>query len=222
MTTATQKPYEPELGQMAFGNPSGEFELGKLEGYTAEQLRYLTKLIHNSRQAEAVQGFIGGEFGYGANFRNQTFEMLPYYWGDCTCGYEDEEEGWSETHKHDPNCFSGRMKAFREELERQRYKTYSKKWVRRVDQWALENGWEHGFEGSGVHCDCPRQQELEQFAGENSHAPQCPAILPNFRCGDLEIRWYKYIGRGMSVNRQVTREELQGVFRRCEESLRAV
>lgn len=45
------------------------------------------------------------------------------------------------------------------------------------------------------------------------------AEMPNFKCGDIEIRWYKYLGRGMSVNRQVTKEELTEAFQKCRDSL---
>lgn len=42
----------------------------------------------------------------------------------------------------------------------------------------------------------------------------CKACLPNFRVGDIEIRWYKHPGRGMSVNRPVTRAEMERAFDR--------
>ena len=28
---------------------------------------------------------------YGVEFENETFSVFPYYWGDCTCGFDDIE-----------------------------------------------------------------------------------------------------------------------------------
>ena len=51
------------------------------------------------------------------------------------------------------------------------------------------------------------------------HDKNCPANTPNFKCGDLEINWYKYIGRGMSVNAVIDFKKAEEIFNRCEESL---
>lgn len=41
----------------------------------------------------------------------------------------------------------------------------------------------------------------------------------NFKYQDIEIRWYKYLGRGMSLNREITPEEAVGMYDSCMESL---
>ena len=46
------------------------------------------------------------------------------------------------------------------------------------------------------------------------------ASAPNFRCGDVEVRWYKYLGRGTSVNRPTTPDEWADILRKCLASLR--
>lgn len=38
---------------------------------------------------------------------------------------------------------------------------------------------------------------------------------PNFKFQDLEIRWYKYIGRGMVVNRTICFDCFLNIFMRC-------
>lgn len=107
--------------------------LNDLEDFVSDELYALSELLGKKNpDAQAHGGGLGGEWGYGQDFKNDVFEMHPYWWGD-----ED----------------------------------------------ALE------------------------------------AYQPNFQCGDIEIRWYKYIGRGMSVNRAVTREEIEVIFRKCCESL---
>ena len=43
---------------------------------------------------------------------------------------------------------------------------------------------------------------------------------PNFKWRDLEITWYKYCGRGFSLNRPTTHQELALMLEECLESLR--
>ena len=43
--------------------------------------------------------------------------------------------------------------------------------------------------------------------------------LPNFKCGDIEIEWYKYLGRGMWINRKISPTEAIEMFNKCLESL---
>lgn len=42
----------------------------------------------------------------------------------------------------------------------------------------------------------------------------------NFKWHDLEISWYKYLGRGMSVNRAVSSNEAFEMLKECVESLK--
>lgn len=44
----------------------------------------------------------------------------------------------------------------------------------------------------------------------------------NFKCGDLEISWYKYMGRGMSANMEITPEMASDVLLKCLSHLRAL
>lgn len=48
------------------------------------------------------------------------------------------------------------------------------------------------------------------------HVNGCP---PNFKCGDFEASWYKYLGRGSSMNKPITKDEFEVILRRCFESL---
>ena len=43
------------------------------------------------------------------------------------------------------------------------------------------------------------------------------ALLPNFAFEGVEIRWYKYAGRGMSCNRELTPDKWASWFSRCLE-----
>lgn len=123
------KRFEPELGQMGFGNPHGAYECPEL---LIAALRYLDgeiwRVEHNAgRPYDSPMDNNGGEW------KNEVFTVRGYYWGD------DE----------------------------------------RV------------------------------------------AVLPNFQCGDVEVRWYKWLGRGSSTNRPVTSDEIADILSRCLASVRA-
>ena len=65
----------------------------------------LTRLsVHLASQNPDAQhhGVLGGRYGYGQHFSNAIFEMRPYYWGDCDCGYE--ESGQPEGFCHSADC----------------------------------------------------------------------------------------------------------------------
>lgn len=41
----------------------------------------------------------------------------------------------------------------------------------------------------------------------------------NFKCGDIEISWYKYCGRGCTMNSQYTIYEIIDMYNRCVKKL---
>ena len=41
---------------------------------------------------------------YFSEFENEVFEVFPYYWGDCDCGYQEKEDEWSDENPHSPEC----------------------------------------------------------------------------------------------------------------------
>lgn len=43
----------------------------------------------------------------------------------------------------------------------------------------------------------------------------------NFKCGDLEISWYKYLGRGMSANMEISPDMAATVLQTCVDAIRA-
>lgn len=58
----------------------------------------LTEVIHRNGLGEIASGLLGGEYGYGAWFENDTFKMAPFCWCDsddcdyclhCTCDDAD-------------------------------------------------------------------------------------------------------------------------------------
>ena len=61
------------------------------DDYLVDRLRDLTEAIDKSGKADAVGGCLGGSYGYGATFKNDVFEMRPFYWGDCQHEGDEEE-----------------------------------------------------------------------------------------------------------------------------------
>src|SRR3989338_4395231 len=206
----SQTSYEPGLGQLVFGNAHGEFDLGTNTRYASDGLYRISEALASRSPDAQAHGILGGAFGYGQDFKNGTFEMHPYWWGDCTCGFDEKDATWSEMYPHAASCFFNQY-----HLEDDRLDSAGVSFDERsnlMTKWAKTNGYADAPRGMAVYCDCGLGQEYEKWRKSNDHAPDCKEVLPNFRCDNLEIRWYKYIGRGMSVNREVSRKELREIF----------
>ena len=190
-------------------------------------LRELTRRIDEKYPELVGHGFLGGEHGYGAEFSNDVFEMRTYYWGDCTCGYEEREWRWCEDNHHSQECYQS---------ERDRRFTAAKLLPR---QWEGGLDWPHearrreegkileklceerGFPypaGCAVHCDCGHDAAYQKWLSENAHEHDCPIVLPNFRHkpSGFEVVWYKWIGRDNETTGSVN---LGAMARECFASL---
>lgn len=192
----------------------------------SEGLYELTKFIDTKTGSDNIQGILGGEHGYGHEYKNDVFEMHPYYWGDCECGFDSKDEQWSRDNNHSKDCYQTRRhdSCFEGPDE---YGTF----------WERKEG--HGYDecncderlckemglsypaGSAVHCTCTHHQDYIEWRKTNDHDPQCRIVLPNFRhyASGLEIEWYKYIGRGMESNQDLTRREWNAILDECEDSV---
>lgn len=77
-------------------------------------------------------------------------------------------------------------------------------------------------EGSDPCCACGVWGTIDYYP----HEEECAEHAANFHfkgnedVQPLKVRWYKRPGRGMELNRAVTREELRTIFAVCHESLR--
>lgn len=80
--------------------------------------------------------------------------------------------------------------------------------------------WKDGY-GCMVHCDCGQEELRKEFFTTNDHDPKCELTLPNFchKSSGFEVRWYKWIGRDMETNRDITSEGLGRIFTECWESI---
>ena len=78
-------------------------------------------------------------------------------------------------------------------------------------------------------CENPMENSGENYVNDvfEAHsywwgADGAPgALRANFKCGDMEVRWYKNLWRGATVNRDTTPDEWADILDRCLASLSA-
>lgn len=196
-----------ELGQALFGN---KWEQHEVPGYVERDLYSLCELI------EALYPEVGadGWRAYSHHVDNDVFEMHPYYWGDCTCGFDERNDEWHNSHQHADSCY--------QTVLNQRCIEQKLSLSQAAEQLARE--WKLPQIGCVVHCTCNFNDEYQKWREENDHDPRCPEVLPNFlhKPSGLAVHWYKYLGRSMTCNREVlSLLDWQQIRNECEESLKA-
>jgi len=206
-----------ELGNMIFGNSRGSFPIERGVGYE-EELYRLFHAIDPNRDNSWRE--------YGVEFENEVFSVFPYYWGDCTCGFEEEDYEWDENNECAETCFSVRLKKYQNELEKEGITLFndkSEEWQKLVSAWCLENGWS-GWEGSGGHCDCGYNDKYEEWRKTHNHDTKCPIVKANFKHKEtgFEINWYKYPLRDSYMSAKLSVEEFSKVIDTCIESITKV
>jgi|GEM_PF-633842 len=68
-----------ELGNTLFGHSRGKYSLIRGKGFEEVLDRLFEVCVPNNRM-------------YGEVFENEVFAIFPYYWGDCTCGDEQNHK----------------------------------------------------------------------------------------------------------------------------------
>lgn len=172
----------------------------------AMDLRDLTELLVTHHQRDHVGGLLGGEWGYATEFSNDTFELHPYYWGDCTCTFDDDEGEWDRSHDHAATCYQQviRERGFIDYDTETDLDYHARNAHNRAitDSVCAEMGLdpEHG---SYVHCTCSYETEYAAWRNAHSHDETiCAMERPNFRHKPTgtTVNFYKYLGRGMEVD----------------------
>jgi len=90
-----------ELGNAIFGHSRGDYSIPRGCGWE-EQLIKLFDVYAADRDNSWRE--------YGIEFENKTFSVFPYYWGECTCGYEQKEYKWNEKNNHEDHCYQTALK----------------------------------------------------------------------------------------------------------------
>lgn len=201
-----------ELGQLMFGNHTEEYAVPRFVGNDLFSLH--EEIIEDHPEMAA----------YGIEFSNQVFETFPYYWGECDCGFDTKDREWYEANQHSENCYQSVL--------RQRYITAGSVpddtgWVSppsgadKIREALCKEMSLPYPDGSAIHCTCRYQADYAKWRKDNNHSTKCLTVKPNFlhKASGYEVRWYKYIGRGMSANREITRDQWREIFRACQDSL---
>jgi hypothetical protein len=165
----------------------------------ADLLCELTEACAKVRPGSIAHGVLGGEFGYGCDIETDTFRMFPYYWGDCTCGHEEREMEWGDTHPHSPSCYQSDYQKLSEQFTRFYNNPEADLAIRALCE-KHRIPWDNG-RGSAIHCTCGVQEAWLKWSSENHHDPECPTVLPNFlhKPSGVRVSWYKWIGRSMEI-----------------------
>lgn len=98
-----------------------------------------------------------------------------------------------------PDYVEAALIMIREELERVLHNT-------------TDSNYSNPFDNSGGEFKC---EEFEACAYSWSDDEQ----LYNFKWRDIEISWYKYLGRGMSMNKKLTPQVCSTMLTRCLKAL---
>lgn len=214
-----------ELGNAVFGCSRGKFEF-PCEFKTS--LNYLYERVTNR-----------GMFDYSgrAEYISDLFEMHEYYYGDCTCKFDESAAEWDRTHHHSENCY---QKLVENELltnhsdlfyqdpllggYRQLHSASYDKCieVERAVRKKLCNRFGLTFpEGSAVHCTCSFDKEYQEWSSKNNHDPKCLIVRPNFwyKPQDVKVMWYKHIGRDSYINKELTLKQFFKIIDECVASL---
>jgi hypothetical protein len=189
-----------ELGNLLFGNSRGEFPVNRsLQDVFCEVIGEPLKKLG---------------LDFYQEFENDTFRLFPYYWGDCTCGYEDEEAEWMNDNHHDDDCISRLIDELSADVSLSVVKGIYKKY----DLSTEGKTWWYGYR---CKCTCTLIDKWYEFCSVRGHQPECPTVKHNFwyKPTNLRLSWYKYPLRDSYMNQDLTTVELLDIFRECAKSM---
>lgn len=208
---------EMELGNIIFGNSRGEYPIGR-DGRGFEEELYRLFDAYSPKRDNSWRE-------YGEEFENDVFAVMPYYWGECECGYEEREYEWCEKNKHRAECYQIDYHKIPEGVEfskqyLNRHGAFLEKYIKplykkhgiQVD-FADKNWWA----GCAVICTCDYASRWSEFASNNQHAPTCRIVKPNFlyKPTGFEIQWYKYPLRDSYSNQPIEFNEFKKIIDAC-------
>jgi hypothetical protein len=90
-----------EIGNILFDRCDGGFEVPRGAGFE-EELQRLFDAVEPDRDKSWRD--------YGPSFESGTFQIWPYSWCDCDCGYNAVEAEWSKGNQHREDCYQSRSR----------------------------------------------------------------------------------------------------------------
>jgi len=85
--------------------------------------------------------------------------------------------------------------------------------LERVGHNVLQENFVNPFSNTGASFTVIPKMLVHAYSWNDEEQPF------NFKWRDLEISWYKYLGRGMSMNRQTTPQEIAEMIDDCFEAM---
>lgn len=198
-----------ELGNAVFGNSRGSFHVPRGDGWEEELMR-LFDAYAPDRDSSWRE--------YGAEYKNNTFEVMEYYWGDCDCGYDDKEYAWTNENDHREDCYQKdyhKIKGYQISKEHDKWLAQKLKPLYEKYGWNIQKKkWWHGC---AVRCSCDYNEKWATFCNENEHDKECHLVKPNFlyKPTDFRIQWYKYPLRDSYMNREISLGSFSRIIDDC-------
>lgn len=100
------------------------------------------------------------------------------------------------------------------EIERVHWNVYQHKWGPSWHADEIEDPEIAGIQFTRYYDGCSCEDEDE-------HRPECRHSRPNFQHEDVQFRWYKWPGRGMSTNKDWAADDWRMWHSRCLETIRS-
>lgn len=218
-----------ELGNMLFGNSRGQHPVPR--DWEDELYRLFKEIEKQDRKFN--------NYPY-QEYENDVFHIFPYYWGDCTCGFEEIEYEIAGELEHRPDCYQTRLREEKlkkgfvkekfEDIELiSRPKNGSYSYWNNIDEKIrkrLCTEFDLPFpDGSAVHCTCDYSERYKQKLIEKGypegHLSTCPTTWPNFKYKPMgfEIQWYKHPFRDAYMNMNISLSEFSKIINNCVESV---
>ncbi len=188
----------------------------------------LTEAIALHNEEAVAHGFLGGEFGYGADYENDTFMMHHFCWcdrddcpwcGGCTCHSSSQTyvDGKAVTDDELMTWNRQLLGAMPHDVAKHgtpEYDAYDAAWEKRV----AERDRRTTVIYSAVHHTCATHaMMMDRTEGTDAGFPQ---TAPNFwhKRSGLRVWWYKWIGRDMQTFIS-DRASVEAVMAECIASL---
>ena len=226
-----------ELGNLLFGNSRGKYEIPRDFVELKEWQNLLKKLDANSTYGYINKykgNVLPGENGGCIVKNNESviFKIMPYYWGECTCGAE---------------IFNYKLekKLYLEHFTKEEIDTLDKNYYDCDEKCpAYEKQYDVEDEKLVKICTCgaikknividenikklqPRYNDLKKELQENykEHSENCLLVQHNFVFlpdteNEVWIDWYKYPFRDSYSNIKITKEIFSEILNECIKNIK--
>lgn len=194
----------PELVQWMLGRPECQHEVDRGR-YEDAFLEDVLAVMGFDNHGHPEDGKLPPGWSHDVEncvYSNDEFTIRPYWWGDCTCGWDDVESQFTEG--HGPDCYQTKLGVLRGQYGTSRHA--DKQYGRARSKLCREMGLDR-LNGCEVHCTCDISERFVAFfapiwEGPPTHRQDCRPCMPNFESKSLglEIRCYKYFMRGSTSN----------------------